>query len=75
MFVFFSSPPDALKTQSQKSPFFPSRGRGPLRPQQAEGREGLDTALDEPLAPLVATKMPEFIQSCILESSSDESIR
>ena len=36
-------------------------GRGPLRPQQAEGREGLDTALDEPLAPLVATKMPEFI--------------
>ena len=36
-------------------------GRGPLRPQKAEGGEGPDTALDEPLAPLVATKMPEFI--------------
>ena len=35
--------------------------RGPLRPQQAEGGEGPDTALDESLAPLIATKMPEFI--------------
>ena len=36
-------------------------GGGPLGPQQAEGGEGPDTALDEPLAPLVAAKMPEFI--------------
>ena len=35
--------------------------RGPLRPQQAEGGEGPDTALNESLAPLIATKMPEFI--------------
>ena len=35
--------------------------RGPLRPQQAEGGEGPDTALDESLAPLIATEMPEFI--------------
>ena len=35
--------------------------RGSLGPQQAEGGEGPDTALDESLAPLIATKMPEFI--------------
>lgn len=34
---------------------------GPLRTQQAEGWKGLDTALDESLAPLVAAKMPELI--------------
>lgn len=35
--------------------------RGPLRPQQAEGGEGPDAALNEHLAPLIAPKMPEFI--------------
>ena len=33
--------------------------RGPLRPQQAEGGEVPDAALDEPLAPLVAAEKPE----------------
>jgi len=37
------------------------RHRGPLGPQQAEGGECLDTALNESLAPVIATKMPEFI--------------
>ena len=31
----------------------------PLGPQQAEGGEVPDAALDEPLAPLVATEKPE----------------
>lgn len=31
---------------------------GPLRPQQAPVGEGLDTALDESLAPLIATELP-----------------
>lgn len=35
--------------------------RGPLGPQQAEGGEGPQSTLDESLAPLIATKMPEFI--------------
>lgn len=35
--------------------------RCPFRPQQTEGGEGLDTPLNESLAPLIATKMPEFI--------------
>lgn len=34
---------------------------GPLRPQQSNAGEVPDTALDESLAPLIATKMPEFI--------------
>lgn len=35
--------------------------RSPLGPQQTEGGEGLDTALDESLAPLIAAEMPEFV--------------
>ena len=35
--------------------------RGPLRPQQTYGGEVPDTALDESLAPLIATEIPEFI--------------
>lgn len=34
---------------------------GPLGPQQTEVGEGPDAALDESLAPLIATKVPEFI--------------
>ena len=41
-------------------------GGGPLGPQQAEGGEVPDTALDEPQAPLVAAKKPESVhQSCM----------
>lgn len=35
--------------------------RGPLGSQQTEGGKGLDTVLNESLAPLIAAKMPEFI--------------
>ena len=42
------------------------RHRGPLGPQQAEVGEALDTALDEPQAPLVATEKPESVHhSCV----------
>lgn len=34
---------------------------GPLRPQQTEAGEGPDTALNESLTSLIATKIPEFI--------------
>lgn len=37
------------------------RYRGALRPQQADGEKVADTLLNESLAPLVATKMPELI--------------
>ena len=35
--------------------------RGPLKPQQAEVGEALDTALNEPQAPLVAAEKPESV--------------
>lgn len=35
--------------------------RGPLGPQQARAGEGLDTALDKPLTPFIATEIPELV--------------
>lgn len=34
----------------------------PIRPQQTEARKAPDTALDEPLAPRIASKQPKFVQ-------------
>lgn len=38
--------------------------RGPLRPHNTEAGEGKDTAFNELLALLIATKMPEAIHQC-----------